>query len=610
MDVPKSEFEYLYHKNSKQQLEPQSLDEYVEMFKLYKMKVADAKAAGIDTTSAFISEMAMYRNDLAMPYITDSVFLNTLVDEAYQRSQYEAQANHIMVFKGNNAIQNNSAKLKIDSIRQALLDGADFEQLARTLSDDRSAQANNGHLGYIVAGRFPYNFEKTAFSLAPGQISEVIESPMAYHVLLGGDKRPARGSVRASHIMKMVRPGSTPEREARAKAEIDSIYNLILADPSQFETLARNESDDTNSARMGGDLGWFTTGVMVPEFEQEAFSLEVGQIGKPIRSPYGWHIVKKDDVRGPMNYDEVRTAVLPRLSDPRDERFKIVRDHNNARLAKKHKVQFDNKTLGDLKAYVAVNGVDSVFYVNNATNNAKLFSVDKNVTTVADFVNDNLNNQIIPDPYAGTSFFNDMLEGAYTQALLDAEEDWLEANNADYRNLMNEYRDGSLMYEISRQKVWDRAANDEEGLVSYFNSHRGDYKWSEPKVKGILIQAKDDSIADRVRNRYAELSPDTAFLTLRKEFRNEIMADKVLAPKGTNKFVDFLMFEGQEPQPNAKFPVFFMLDSKILIAPEEMNDVRGAVTTDYQNFLESEWNQQLRDQYPVVLYESELQKIK
>ena len=610
IDVPKSEFEYLYHKNSKQQAEPQSLDEYVEMFKLYKMKVADAKAAGIDTTQAFLSEMEIYRNDLAMPYVADSVYIKKLVKEAYDRAQLEAQANHIMILKGNNCAQNAAARAKIDSIRQALLGGADFEELAFNLSDDKSAKNNKGHLGYITASRFPYFFENEVFTLKPGKISEVIESPMAYHVVVGGEKRPARGSVRASHIMKMVPPGSSPEKESEAKAAIDSLYMIVVADPTQFETIARTSSDDPNSARMGGDLGWFSTGMMVPEFETPAYELEIGQISRPVRSPYGWHIIMKKDKRPAPGYNEVKTATLQRIGDPRDERVRLVRDRNNANLAKKHKGNIDSKTVATLKSYISQNGVDSLFYNLNANNAAKLFSVGNDITTVADFVNYNLNNQIYPDCYVGSNFFDDMLTNAYSQALMSAEEDWLESHNADYRNLMNEYRDGSLMYEISRQKVWDKAANDVEGLTSYFNAHKGDYKWSEPKAKGILIQAKDEATADIVKSRYAQLPKDSALYTLRKEFRNDMIADKVLAQKGVNKMVDYLMFEGAEPQANPKYPIFFMLDAKVLENPEEMNDVRGAVTTDYQNALEIEWAQQLKNLYPVVVNEDELRKVK
>lgn len=611
VDVPKSEFEYLYYKNSAQQTEPQTLDEYVEMFKLYKLKVADARQAGIDTTLAFVDEMAQYRRDLAMPYVADSAFLKTLVDEAFERSRNEVQANHIMIAKGRNAKENNAAKFRIDSIRQALLSGANFEELARTYSDDRSAASNSGHMGYIVAGRLPYDFEVAAFSLKPGEISEIVESNTAYHVLVGGEKRPAQGSVKASHIMKMVRPGSSPETEYKAHEEIDSIYHLLMEDPSQFEAIARKESDDKNSAAMNGTVGWFTSGMMVPEFENEAFALNVGEISHPVRSMYGWHIIRKDDRRGPQTYDEVKADILSKVANAKDERYKIVRDQQNERLAKKFKGSIDRKTVDNLKSYIAMNGLDSAFYASNANNKSAIYTVAGHPTTVAEFTSKFMGTQNkTPDPYVGGVFFDERLAFAYTDALLNAEEDWLEANNADYRNLMNEYREGSLMYEVSRQKVWDKAANDVAGLEKYFETHRDDYTWSEPKAKGILIQARNDEVAEKVKQRYLELPKDSASQMLRNEFRSDIIVDRVLAPKGLNRLVDYLMFNGPEPQPNAQFPVYFILDPRVLAAPEEMNDVRGQVTSDYQNQLNDEWVIELQKKYPVEVYMKELKNIK
>ena len=118
VDVPKSEFEYLYHKNSQQQLAPQPLEEYVEMFKNYRLKVADALAAGIDTTASFRQEMEQYRSDLAAPYMTDSVYLDKLVREAYDRSQREVESSHIMLFKARDAAENERSRHYLGSIRR------------------------------------------------------------------------------------------------------------------------------------------------------------------------------------------------------------------------------------------------------------------------------------------------------------------------------------------------------------------------------------------------------------------------------------------------------------------------------------------------------------
>lgn len=609
-DVPKSEFEYLYHKNSQQQIEAQPLDEYIGMFELYKMKVAEAKAEGIDTTAAFISEMKQYRRDLANPYMADSVYLNNLIDEAYRNSLEELDYSHIMFSKGRNAKENATSRAKADSVHKALLGGADFAEMARKFSVDRSVATNGGHLGYIASGSLPYSFEHAAFELKPGEISEVVETNAGYHILKGGERRPARGAVRASHIMKMVRPGMSPVDEAKAKETIDSIYTLLVANPGLFEQLAMTNSDDQGSARMGGQLGWFAAGKMVPEFSEAAFELPVNGISKPVRTNFGWHIIKKLDERGVKSREELKAELLNQFNEPRDERFNMIRTNRDKNLARKHKGSVNDASIAKLRSYVAENGLDSAFFTTFSNSADVLYVIEGVPTTTGTFVTLSLNESVVPDPYLGGRIFEEKFATAYDDALAEAEENWLYKNNADYRNLLNEYRDGSLLYEISLRKVWDKAANDTQGLENYFRSHKDEYKFKEPRAKGFLVLAKNDSIGDLVKARFPELSKDSALQILRAEFRQEAVIDKLLAPQGINRFVDKIMFNGADPDLNPRFPVYFILDGRIVTEPEEMNDVKGAVTSDYQQLLDQNWTTELRKKYPVKRNDKVLKTIK
>ena len=219
VDVPKSEFEYLYHKNSQQQLAPQPLEEYAEMFKVYKLKVADAKACGIDTTASFRKEMLQYRRELAAPFLADSAYINQLVSEAAQRSAEDVEASHIMMLKSRDAAENHRQRMRLDSIRQELLKGGDFTDLAVRFSQDKSVTFNKGYMGYISSGRFPYDFESAVYTTPEGEISEIVESPAGYHLVKAGKRRPSRGKVEAAHIMKMVPKTATEADKIKAKEE-------------------------------------------------------------------------------------------------------------------------------------------------------------------------------------------------------------------------------------------------------------------------------------------------------------------------------------------------------------------------------------------------------
>ncbi len=612
VDVPKSEFEYLYHKNSQQQLAPQPLEDYVEMFVNYRLKVADAMAAGIDTTAAFRQEMDQYRHDLAAPYMTDSVYLDKLVAEAYGRSREEVPTSHIMIFKAPSAEANATAVAKLDSIRNVVMAGGDFAEMARLYSQDRGSNSRGGSLGYITAGRYPYTFELTAYSIKPGEVSEVIESPVAYHIVKTGDHRPARGTVRASHILIMDQKG-TPEESAARKARIDSIYEVLKASPSKFEDMAMRYSDDKGSARQGGLLQWFGSGMMVQEFDSVAFALPVGQISEPFRTQFGWHIINKIDRKDPPSLDEMRAQEIARIMNPQDERCALVKKNQTAQLAQKHNARLNDALVGKLNSYVASNGVDSLFYVTFSTPeyvSQEIMKVGKQSVMLQAFLS-SMHGGLQPNPVIGAKYLDNAISNFENSTLVEAEEAWLEANEADYRNLLHEYTNGSLLYEASVRNVWDKASKDIKGLEEYFERNRSNYKWDVPHAKGILVQAKNDSVAADVARRYAALPKDEALATLKKEYKGEASIDRVLVQRGQNPMVDALMFGvGEATSPNANFSTCLMIDGRVIDAPEEVSDVRGLVTGDYQEELEQVWISDLRSRYPVEINRKVLKKVK
>lgn len=364
--VPKSEFEYLYNKNSQQQINPQTLDEYVEMFKLYKMKVADARAEGIDTTAAFLKETEQYRHDLAAPYLTDSLYINQLVKEAYDRTKEEVEAYHIMLFKTRDAAVNVALRNRADSIAGVLRAGGDFADLAARFSQDRGSNTKGGRMGWIVSNTYPAAFEIAAYTLPEGGISEVVESPVGYHILKGGKHRPARGKVKVSHILKLTQ-GKDAEGQARAKAEIDSLYTVVMANPNDFNNVATANSEDRGSARQGGMLPAFGAGEMVAEFDSVAFSLADGEISKPVETAYGYHIVRRYSHEDVPALDKMKPQLVAKITSPQDPRYRLVRDHQTEAFAKKHKGSLNGKTLSVLRNDISREGLDSLLFVTWTT---------------------------------------------------------------------------------------------------------------------------------------------------------------------------------------------------------------------------------------------------
>lgn len=612
VDVPKSEFEYLYNKNSQQQINPQTLEEYVEMFKIYKMKVADAKAEGLDTMQSFLKETEQYRHELAAPYLADSVYMNKLVDEAYDRSKEEVEAIHIMFFKSRNPKENPALRMRADSIRTLLLNGEDFAELAKKYSMDRGSKDKGGRMGYISVNNYPIAFELAAFNTPEGEISEVVESPQGYHILKGGKHRPARGKVQVAHILRLTQ-GMDDAAKASVKKDIDSLYRMVVANPDSFNVVATKKSEDRGSARQGGVLPWFGTGEMVEQFDSVAFAIPVGAISEPVETAYGYHIIKKLGERGVPSKESIKPMLLSRISSPQDVRFKQIRDNQNRTLAKKHKGSLNAKTLAAIRRYVSKNGIDSMLYQNWTTvptSEMVLASVDGKTSKVKDFA-ESLKGLNIEPSIIADDMLNDKIDEFYNQKLVNAEEGKLEKEQPDYRNLLKEYVDGSLLYEVSVRKVWDKAAKDTEGLEKYFAEHKDNYKWTDPHAKGFLVQAANDSVAQLIKDRVATLDRDSVVNTIRKEFSGQATADRVLVSKGTNAMVDNILFGGPVVTPSAKkYQVYFMIDPRLITEPEELSDVKGLVTSDYQNELQAAWENELKMQYPVVVDEKVLKTVK
>lgn len=614
VDVPKSEFEYLYHKNSQQQLDPRPLEEYVEMFKIYKLKVADARANGIDTTAAFRSEMAQYASELAAPYLSDSTYINKLVDVTLDRMKTEAEARHVMLYKGDGVSTRRANRALADSIRGVLLSGGDLAALAAEFSVDRNSATEGGSMGFITAGKFPYNFETAVFETAEGVVAPLVESPYGYHVVVGGKKRPANGSVLTRHILVMAPKGVPEQVDASAKAKADSIHQLLVADPERFAELAQQFSDDRRSGQEGGMLPWFQAGEMIPLFSDAAFALADGQLSEPIRTQVGYHIIQRLQSRPVEDAAALRPGIVSRITNPQDERYQMVVDDRTARFAKKFKASLNKPVVAAMRADACELGLDSAFFAKYGSapeSRAVLLTIGKRPVTVGEFIADAKGKTFTK--FTEPEVQLDREINGYFSRLLNAEaEARLEKEQPDYRNLLNEYREGSLLYEISLQRVWDKASRDREGLEQFYAAHRDDYRWQEPHVKGYLVQAAGDSIAEQMRERLQTAPKDSVVRTFRKAFgAKQGQIERVLATKGQNPMIDNLMFGGEPVQPqNSAYTTYFLFDARLLDEPDELNDVRSLVTNDYQTWLEQQWINELKEKYPVSVNEKVLRKVK
>lgn len=611
--VKLSEFEYLYQKNNAQQLTIQPIEEYLDLFVVYKLKVADAEAAGIAENDAFVNEFAGYRRDLSEPYLTNQAVRDSLVRNIYERMKSEVDVSHIMVEIPFSAADKVQKKAFLDSLRSEIIAGnADFNTVADTYSIDPGVRKNHGHMGYIVAGMFPYTFEDAAYDTKVGDISPVIETPFGYHIVKVNGTRPAQGQVKVQHILKFTR-GLNDEDIAKKKAQVDSIYTL-LKNGADFDDMARRESDDTGSARNGGNLDWFSTGRMVPEFEAASFALANGEVSEPFSTAYGYHIVKRLDWKQIDSFEDLSVNINAMID--RDERQFIPVKAKTRELRAKYNTTINSKTAEEVRNLITANGqLDSALVARLAKDERVIISLsgDNGDITVGDVF------EALPQHFNSlgaadaNALIADRLETLADEAAIEAERDNLALENVDYRNLLNEYRDGMLLFEISDRNVWTRSKTDKEGINAYFNANKAKYtNWTAPKFKGYVVFATSDSIREAAQNYLAanNIDNDKLIETLRKEFDKNVKVERVLAAEGDNAIIDGLAFGKPAPTPAGKWAFYFAHNGKIIDQPEEVADERGLVTTDYQNILEDEWVKSLKKKYPVKINKKVLKQYK
>ncbi len=617
--VTKSEFLQIYLKNNNNpKYDKASLDEYMELFKKFKLKVAEAEALGYDTIPRLKKELDGYKKQLALPYLVDQQMNEELVKEAYDRTTNEIRASHILVRVESNASPADTlaAYNRIMGLKKRIEKGEDFASVARGKngSDDPSAVSNGGDLGYFTAFQMVYPFEDKAFNTAVGTVSEPFRTRFGYHIVRVTDKRPARGTIRTAHIMVATAKDDSAEDIESAEKKINELYEM-LQNGASFEDLAKEHSDDPSSNQKGGELPAFGTGTttrMVTTFEDAAFALKNNDdISKPIRTEYGFHIIKRLDLTPVRSFDEMKKELQAKVN--RDERSKKTQDSFVTKLKKEY--GYTDKSKKTMKWFVK--NLDSTYYqgkwsADKLKSDKPMFVLNGKKFGQQDFANYLEKNFRGVRKDENKVVVQQQFRNWEKETILNYEESKLPAKYPEYKALITEYHDGILLYEIMTDKVWNKAIKDTLGLKQFFENNRDKYMWGY-RVDAVVYECSNQKIADQV---FKMIQNDTinskhvldvinkdSELNLRvrtNKFDTEstpFLKDRILN-KGANKSFEF----------DGKIYVI-KVDEKLSPRPKEFNEAKGAVTSDYQNYLEKEWLEELNKKHKVKIYESVLYAI-
>jgi len=473
------------------------LNHYLDLFVGYKLKVEKANKLGLQNNTAYLNELKSYRTQLSKNYVTDTKVTKELIEEAYKRSLKEIKASHILFALDENAEPADTLKVynQAMEVRKKLVNGENFETVAAQYSQDPSVKDNKGDLGWFSVFRMVYAFESAAYKTKKGEISLPVRTRFGYHLIKVNDIRDNRGQVTVAHIMTL--NGQSPTEAATAKSTIDDVYKKLKQGES-FENLAQQFSQDKSTSGKGGQLQRFGSGELSSEeFENVAFSLtEKGQLSAPFQSQFGWHIIKLIEKHPVKPLDESEIDFDGKIR--KDDRSKLINASLNEKLRKKYPVKREEKVYKKILPLVTDKYYKQEWELPADMKglNDKLLTVnnDKTVTAPA-FLNYVYSQQKSGSTIKPISkLVGKMYDKFVEDQLTNYYNDNLEKEFPDFANVMDEYRDGLLLFDLMEKEIWTKAKTDTLGLKNFYEANKANYQWKDRVDANVFSSTKEDVI--------------------------------------------------------------------------------------------------------------------
>ncbi len=619
-----SEFVRILNKNSHNQSEA-DVQESLELFVNFKLKVIEAENMGLDTTKQFIAELKRNRNEIAKPYLLDQTVNDELLEEAYLRSLEEIRSSHILVAVAMDAPAPDTLRAyqKAMKIANRLKAGEDFAIVAREVSEDPSAQTNGGNLGYFTVFQAVYPFENAIYETPTGTISNPVRTQFGYHIVQVTDRRPARGKFKLAVIQKAYNFAMSESDSLDVKKEIDRIDGLVK-EGNDFSELAKKYSDDRTTGNRGGITRWVGVGAYPTALEDAAFAFEnIGDVSDPIETKMGWYIIKlmgkmenppKEKAKAQMVRSISRDS---RSAKSRKEIIKKLKSEYNYKLNKENYEEFYrlvdpsifsarwDPIIGLQKTGVLFSLGEMKVLQKEFTEFLALNMKQKSASTIAEFVD-----------YEFTKFSD--------AKVMQYEDSKLDEKYPDFRNLYQEFHDGNLLFEITDMMVWSKASEDTAGLLDFYESHQDNYMW-EKRANAFLIQCKSKTNFDGFSNDVYKIIQKNAKKKLNKselvdlissvaisESEDSFNVTEGLFTKDANRLVDETKWKKGSVSISTEAESVMITWIQDIRKPEakKLSEAKGQITADYQDYLEKQWVKSLKEKYSVIINNNVLETIK
>lgn len=616
------EFTRVYSKNLDmiQEESQKDKDAYLELFINYQLKIKEAHAQGLHEGTSFKQEYGNYRDQLSQNYLYDQEITEELIEEGYNRLQEEVSASHILLRLLPDSRQSDTLATwnRMNEILNKARSGEDFEELAKKYSEEPKASEGGGYLGYFKGFGMVYPFEEAAYNTSVGEVSDIIRSQYGYHILKVHDRRDSPEEVTVAHIMISNRKDEITDEVALTRL---NEIRMRLNQGEDFGDLARQFSEDPGTSNNGGKINRFGSGKLnSPEFEAAAFALKnPGDISEPVKSDFGWHIIKLIERHPFESFEEMREELLKRVKA--SDRSKIIVKSVNERIKEKYNFNKINDPLPFFNEFVTDSVLKRTWNYNPEAleTNLPIFKIGnhtKRFSDFAEFISVRQKKSRIPKDKVVLleEYYNEFEEFELNEYFKIS----LEESNEEFANILEEYKNGLLIYDLMQKNIWEPSKTDSIGIEKFYNNNKENYKWNT-RVRGTIASSGERDIASQIKKMLtdglgeeqikAQLNSEdkvnVIFTTGVYEMGNSILPENFRTQKGISDVYNISTNQSTNSAQYIVVHVEEVLPGGII----SLESIRGRVISDYQAYMEKNWMGELRSKYKVKVNKKALRTL-
>ncbi|MBK7228271.1 MAG: peptidylprolyl isomerase [Ignavibacteriales bacterium] len=615
--ISMDEFEKAYSKNvgGLEAAKDDSFENYKNFADLYtnfRMKLDDAKFRGYQNDPALTQELLDYKKKVGASYLLEKYLVEPNIKDWYEKRKVEVRASHIMIRPDSTgeAGARNKAQAILDSIKL----GKTFEEMVQKYSQDQYSKPKGGDIFYFTAAQLPFEFEDACYKTETGTVHpQVVQTKFGFHIVKVTDRKPRVPKIKASHILISYMDAAGQVDSVNAKLTVDSVLAELKAG-KDFGDVAKRYSDDTGTKDKGGDLGFFERRMMVLEFDEAAFNLEVNQVSKVIKTQFGYHIIKVTDKEAYPTFEADRDNLKNLLKRSRyNELYSgLISDYK-----KEFNYNLNTNTIQQMIGYNDSLIIGGELKGLSEIGTSTVFSFAKHNETV----NDIYSKLKTDTEFTGKKFNQDFINkgvNKYTEQLLLEEKALsLEKTDVQFADLMKDYQNGIFIFKLQEEEIWNKVKIDSSKLYGFYEQNMQKYKWAD-RVGYTEIYAKKDSV---IKHYYSLLKSGVDFDSLAAKTERSQLKEKkgkydlqVVGSSEFSKSVNNLSKIGDytEPIPNPGGFSILRLDIKdparLKTFEEAKAEVSGAFQESESKRLENEYIDSLKKKYTPVIYYDELRK--